>query len=88
VLLAVALGSRGKQREHRILPDRRSGIDRRNAALEVPYDRRSGGERRQVVRRGADREDGSTLLQKARNRLRALGVRQQREKEKPDDGLR
>ena len=70
VLLAVALGgSRRKHNERRLLPDRRTGVDRRKARGDAPYERRSGAERRQAVRRTVDREEGSTLLQKARSRL-------------------
>jgi hypothetical protein len=69
VLLAVALGSR-RQSERRVLPDRRSGIDRRNASASVADERRSGADRRQVVRRQADRDEGPTLLAKARTRMK------------------
>lgn len=69
VLLAVALGSHREGQERRMLPDRRSGIDRRKARSDVDYERRSGNERRQVERRTVDRDDGPTLLQKARTRL-------------------
>jgi hypothetical protein len=69
VLLAIALGSSDQGDERRLLADRRSGIERRMAGVDVPAERRSGGERRQVVRRLADRAEGATLLQKARSRL-------------------
>jgi hypothetical protein len=84
VLLAVALGSR-RRVERRVLPERRSGIDRRKTPLEVAAERRSGIERRQGVRRQADRDEGSTLLDKARTRVvrRCAGSR-----EANDDGLR
>jgi hypothetical protein len=72
VLLALALGSR-RRRERRVLPDRRSGIDRRNRSVAVQYERRSGVDRRLVVRRQADRIEGGTLLEKARTRIRRLG---------------
>jgi len=85
VLLAVALGSRRKTQERRMLPDRRSGVDRRKARVEVPYERRSGSERRQLERRKVDRAEGSTLLQKARTRLSS---RFGPEPEDPEDGVR
>lgn len=69
VLLAVALGSRHRDEERRVFPDRRSGVERRQAPFEVSSERRSGLERRQTVRRKEDRDDGATLLQKARSRL-------------------
>jgi hypothetical protein len=69
VLLAVALGSSQQGTDRRLLPDRRSGIDRRKAGSDVPAERRAGSERRQAVRRLADRDEGATLLQKARIRL-------------------
>lgn len=70
VLLALALGSRRGRDERRVLPDRRSGVDRRKVQVEVAVDRRSGADRRQLVRRQTDRDEGATLLQKARARLR------------------
>ena len=70
LLLAVALGSSRKHSgERRLLPDRRSGIDRRSARLEVSEERRSGIERRQRVRRKTDEVEGATLLQKALKRM-------------------
>jgi hypothetical protein len=69
VLLAVALGSSQGGNERRLLPDRRSGLDRRQVAVEVPTEHRSGAERRQTLRRQEDRNEGATLLQKARSRL-------------------
>jgi hypothetical protein len=87
VLLAVALGSRRKRNERRLLPDRRSGVDRRKARLDVPYERRSGSERRQTMRRKVDREEGPTLLEKARSRLRG-SLWQQTAKEGSEHGLR
>jgi predicted nucleic acid-binding Zn ribbon protein len=69
VLLAVALGSRRHDQERRVLPDRRSGIDRRKVSFTVPIERRSGVERRQTIRRKDDVDEGATLLQKARSRL-------------------
>lgn len=85
VLLAVGLSSR-RQEERRLLPDRRSGIERRKRSLPVEVERRSGVERRQGVRRRADLAEGSTLLEKARNRL----MRRPRSGSKEDqgDGLR
>jgi hypothetical protein len=70
VLLAVALGSRRREEdERRLFPDRRSGVERRHASFEVSNERRSGLERRHTVRRMGDRNDGATLLQKARSHL-------------------
>ena len=68
-LLAVALGSRRRDEERRRFPDRRSGVERRQASCEVSSERRSERERRQTVRRKEDLDDGATLLQKARSRL-------------------
>jgi hypothetical protein len=69
-LLALALGSRRRKKERRLLPDRRSGVDRRRIAVEVSSERRSGCERRQtIIRRKDDRYEGTTLLEKARRRL-------------------
>ena len=72
VLLAIALGSARGRPERRMVPDRRSGVERRNARQDVPHERRSGGERRQSVRRKVDQREGATLLQKARTRLGEL----------------
>jgi hypothetical protein len=69
MLLAIALSSPQEQNERRLLPDPRSGVDRRKTRLDVPYERRSRGERRQAVRRKVDLKEGSTLLRKARSRL-------------------
>lgn len=69
LLLAIALGSARNGTERRMVPDRRSGVERRKARRDVPHERRSGGERRQAVRRNVDRREGVTLLQKARTRL-------------------
>jgi hypothetical protein len=77
VLLAIALGSGSEGTERRMVPDRRSGVERRKARQEAPYERRSGAERRQSVRRKVDRREGVTLLQKARSRLSGRS-RQQR----------
>jgi hypothetical protein len=78
VLLAIALGSAREGTERRIVPDRRSGVERRKARREVANERRSSAERRQVVRRKVDRQEGVTLLEKARSRL-GVRSRQQRE---------
>lgn len=84
VLLAVALGSR-RRVERRVLPDRRSGVERRKRTVEVAAERRSGAERRQGVRRQDDRDEGATLLEKARTRL----MRRWRARSDGDrDGLR
>jgi hypothetical protein len=69
VLLAIALGSAREGTERRMVPDRRSGVERRKARQNVPHERRSGVERRQSVRRKIDQREGATLLQKARTRL-------------------
>ena len=82
VLLAVALGSHRQKIERRMLPDRRSGIDRRKNASEVTFERRSQIERRQTIRRGGDREEGAGLLQKARTRM----TRKQRKRTGDDSG--
>lgn len=84
VLLALALGSR-RRVERRVLPDRRSGIDRRKIQLRVAKERRAA-ERRQVVRRQADEDEGPTLLEKAR--ARTGRPRQSRSGEARGDGLR
>lgn len=85
VLLAVALGSQHRA-ERRVLPDRRSGVERRKESVDPRVDRRSAIQRRQVIRRQTDREDGATLLQKARTRL--MRWRRGGPKEVWDDGLR
>jgi hypothetical protein len=54
------------------MPDRRSGVERRKISSPAPVERRSGIERRQAVRRRVDRDEGATLLQKARTRLSRL----------------
>jgi hypothetical protein len=72
VLLAVALGSRRQKKERRLLSDRRSGIDRRKVSSTALIERRSGIERRQALRRSVDRDEGATLLEKARTRLTRL----------------
>jgi hypothetical protein len=69
MLLAIALSSPQEHNERRLLPDRRSGVDRRKKRLHVPCERRSNDERRQAVRRTVDLKEGSTLLKKARSRL-------------------
>jgi hypothetical protein len=69
MLLAIALGSAREVTERRIVPDRRSGVERRKTRVDVPNERRSSGERRQAVRRKVDLKEGSTLLRKARSRL-------------------
>lgn len=69
-----------------MLPDRRSGVDRRKTALDVHHERRSGSERRHAVRRKVDRDEGATLLQKARTRL--SGRREQPETEDGGNGFR
>jgi len=69
VLLAVALGSAGRG-ERRVLPDRRSGIDRRKTACPpATGDRRPRVERREKLRRNDEAARGG-LLARARERLR------------------
>jgi hypothetical protein len=87
MLLAVALGSLRKREERRLLPDCRSGIDRRQARLEVAVERRSTLDRRLLMRRVVDRAEGATLLQKARSRLTRLQGKRPR-RDDPADGLR
>jgi hypothetical protein len=87
VLLAIALGSRRRSQERRMLPDRRSGIDRRKDRFDVRHERRSGSERRQVERRKVDRDEGPTLLEKARTHLSSR-LRQPPETVNRGDGLR
>jgi hypothetical protein len=75
VRLALALGSGREKQERRLLPDRRSGIDRRKLSSTIVAERRSGIERRRAIRRRIDRDEGATLLQKARTRLTRLQAR-------------
>ena len=88
VLLAIGLARSGEATERRLRPDRRSGIDRRKARSPVAYERRSGRERRQVVRRKIDQVEGPTLLEKARSRLGRQLRRHSGTDDHPDDGLR
>jgi hypothetical protein len=60
IRLAMALAA-GRQRERRVLPDRRSGIDRRRTEVPVVEDRRSGEERRRHARRAGERAPGGLL---------------------------
>jgi hypothetical protein len=83
VILAVALGARRQKKERRVMPDRRSGVERRKVASPVPIERRSGIDRRRAVRRRVDRDEGATLLQKARTRLTRL----QGERRSGDDSV-
>jgi hypothetical protein len=69
VLLAVALGSARKATDRRVLPERRTGLDRRQARQDVSYERRSG-ERRQAVRRKIDRKKAPRLRRDPTNGLR------------------
>jgi hypothetical protein len=87
VLLAVALGSPRQATDRRMLPDRRSGVERRKTRQHVSHERRCVGERRKVIRRKLDREEGATLLQKARTHL-TRPFRQSSEEKDPADGLR
>jgi hypothetical protein len=87
-LLAIGLAVPHKNTERRVLPDRRSGLDRRKAQVPVQLNRRSGAERRHVVRRTIDRDEGPTLLQKARSRLAGRRLQQPGSKDHPDNGLR
>jgi hypothetical protein len=63
VLLAVALGASSSER--RLLPDRRTGIDRRKGGAPPPAgsERRSGTDRRRGPRRQGETTTG--LLQRA-----------------------
>lgn len=88
VLLAIGLANRPEGTERRVHPDRRSGLDRRRTRPAFPSERRSGGERRQVVRRKIDKEEGPSLLQKARNRLASRLRRSPETADHPHDGLR
>jgi hypothetical protein len=65
VLLAVALGSRS-QRERRVLPDRRKGLDRRKIADPIVSSDRRVRERRQERRRRGDPNPGGLLARLAR----------------------
>ena len=67
VLLALALGAGHPER--RLLPDQRSGIDRRTVDAQVDVERRLGVERRSGRRRKGDTAGGG-LLQRVRARLR------------------
>lgn len=87
LLLAVALGSRRKETERRVLPDRRSGVDRRKAKLAVVYERRTGIDRRQAMRREIDGSQGGSLLHRARTRLSGR-LHRQTDTEERTDGLR
>jgi hypothetical protein len=64
VLLAVALGSRS-QRERRVLPDRRTGLDRRKIADPIVSSERRVSERRQEPRRRGDPNPGGLLARLA-----------------------
>ena len=87
-LLAIGLTARRTAKDRRALPDRRSGLDRRRAQIEVQDDRRLTPERRQTVRRRLDREEGSNLLQKARSRLSNRFSPTARDEGPSDHGLR
>lgn len=66
-LLAIALGSR--ENDRRVLPDRRTGIDRRQYAEVAPdTERRSGTDRRQRLRRAGEAPGG--LLARASDAAR------------------
>jgi hypothetical protein len=60
IRLAMALAA-GRERERRVLPDRRSGIDRRRTDVPVIEDRRTGEERRRHARRAGERAPGGLL---------------------------
>jgi hypothetical protein len=65
VLLALALAA-GDPAERRVLPDRRSGVDRRKETVPVSRDRRRGGERRRRARRKEETPPGGLLMRALR----------------------
>jgi len=64
VRLALALAAAHRS-ERRVLPDRRSGLDRRKETVLGPNDRRAGEERRRQARR-KDETLPTGLLRRAR----------------------
>jgi len=64
VLLALALAA-AHPPEPRVLPDRRSGLDRRKERMLVSNERRAGEERRRQARR-KDETQPTGLLRRAR----------------------
>lgn len=60
IRLAMAL-SAALGRERRLLPDRRSGIDRRKMRVPVLKDSRSGEDRRRQARRAGEQAPGGLL---------------------------
>jgi hypothetical protein len=73
-LLALALGSAGRQ-DRRVLPDRRTGIDRRRTpGPGTAFERRSGAERRNGPRRQGEPGAGG-LLAYGRKRLARIRKR-------------
>jgi hypothetical protein len=73
VLLALALAA-DPRRERRVLPDRRSGLDRRKTAGAVSTNRRSIKERRRQARRKGEAAPAGLL----RRALEALGSQARR----------
>jgi hypothetical protein len=67
VLLALALAA-GDPPERRVLPDRRSGLDRRKETVPVSRDRRLGAERRCRARRKDETTPAGLLMRALRRR--------------------
>lgn len=65
VLLALALAA-GDPPERRVLPDRRSGFDRRKETVRVSRDRRLGAERRRQARRKDETTPAGLLMRALR----------------------
>jgi hypothetical protein len=65
VLLALALAA-GDPSERRLLPDRRSGVDRRKETVSVSPDRRRGAERRRRARRKDETSPAGLLMRMLR----------------------
>jgi hypothetical protein len=82
IRLAVALAACDPDR--RVLPDRRSGLDRRKRVVPVPAERRSGHDRRQTARRaGETRATGLVRRALEARSARARGPRWARFAAKP-----
>jgi hypothetical protein len=67
VLLAVALAA-APPPDRQVLPDRRSGLDRRKEPMSVSKDRRSGEDRRRHTRREGETPPAG-LLRRVRAKL-------------------
>jgi hypothetical protein len=65
VLLALALAA-GDPPERRVLPDRRSGFDRRKEPVRVSRDHRLGAERRRQARRKDETTPAGLLMRALR----------------------